>query len=439
MNSKANYTKVSNGSVDNKGDGDNLSNDASSYGSASSLPSSVALSMSNKTTPKPSPVHTRTVLKYSDKNTRYIFEQKLADSTYDEDQLTSNSLELHFYVFNNQVNKVKEHIDKLKRKHNNQKQTITDNLSIKDLHDNTPLHLCCMLGNLEIAKMLINEGAIVKSRNKQMWTPLNEAISYGDRELIKHTLKKFEEEVDKIMDDTKPKVIEALREMDDFYVEILWDFVSWIPFISRFLPSDVCKLHKLGSKLRIDCTLGDIAQGNKRNPDGTLSKSSESAANSVGATISPFSWQRGDLTFLFDIEKMGTKNSIVFMDNTRKTFTIIDKTAPSEIEHDLDKETDLMLSKEMVFLKLNTKQASFIPTQVGWFSKRDKIEVVNNYNCQFYDVNNLYIVTKLRVEHLSDEELKKKRGKRSQTKTTAQLAEIYEPFGKQRHDWPGQC
>ena len=65
----------------------------------------------------------------------------------------------------------------------------------------------------------------------------------------------------------------------------------------------------------------------------------------------------------------------------------------------------------MVFLKLNTKQASFIPTQVGWFSKRDKIEVVNSYSCQFFDVNNLYIVTKLRVEHLSDEELKKKEEK----------------------------
>lgn len=231
MNSKANYAKVSNGvsiisaGEKNRGDEENLSNDASSYGSASSLPNSVALSINKKTTPKPSPAPTRTVLKYSDKNTRFIFEQKLSDS-YDGDLLASNSLELHFYVFHNQVDKVKEHIDKLKRKHNNQKQTIADNLSIKDLHDNTPLHLCCMLGNLEIAKFLISEGAIVKSRNKQMWTPLNEAISYGDRDLIKHTLKKFEEEVDKIMDDTKPKVIEALLEMDDFYVEILVSLFS---------------------------------------------------------------------------------------------------------------------------------------------------------------------------------------------------------------------
>ncbi len=176
------------------------------------------------------------------------------------------------------------------------------------------------------------------------------------------------------------------------------------------MPSDVCKLHKLGSKLRLDCTLGDIS-GSKRNADGTLNKNSENSANSMGATISPFSWERGDLSFLFDIEKLGDKNSITFMDNVRKTYTIIDKTSQSEFEHDLDKEIDLMLSKEMVFLKLNTKAADFNPCQVGWFSKRDKIEMVNGYNCQFYDVNNLYIVTKLRVEHLSDEELKKREEK----------------------------
>lgn len=225
MNSRANYSRVSNGGGLAADQEDSISNDGSSYGSATSLPSLLPATQPQQPqpqSPKPAPP-TRTVLKYSDRSNRYIFEQKLATS-YDEElqlQLASNSLELHYYVFHNEIKKVKEHIDKLKRKHHNNKQAISESLSIKDLHDNTPLHLCCMLGNLELAKLLINEGAIVKSRNKQMWTPLNEAISYGERELIKFTLKKFEDEVEKIMNDTKPKVIEALLEMDDFYVEIL--------------------------------------------------------------------------------------------------------------------------------------------------------------------------------------------------------------------------
>jgi hypothetical protein len=133
----------------------------------------------------------------------------------------------------------------------------------------------------------------------------------------------------------------------------------------------------------------------------------ESAANSVGASISPFRWDRGDLTFLFDIEKIGSKNSIVFMNNAKRTFLVLDKHQAEE--PDLEREIDLLLAKEMLFVKLNTRQASFVPAQVGWiFNKRDKVEQLNGYLCQFFDVQHLYIVTKLRVEHLSDEELRRR-------------------------------
>lgn len=231
-----------------------------------------------------------------------------------------------------------------------------------------------------------------------MWTPLNEAISFGNRDLIRVTLEKFEKEVEKIVDEAKPKVIDALTEMDDFRVEVKWDFESWIPFVSRFLPSDLCKIRKKGSKLRLDCTLCDMAGAGQ---------DKESAANSVGASISPFRWDRGDLTFLFDIEKIGAKNSIVFMNNTKKTFLVLDKHQAAE--PDLEREIDLLLAKEMIFVKLNTRQASFVPTQVGWiFNKRDKVEQLNGYLCNFFDVQHLYIVTKLRLEHLSEEELKKR-------------------------------
>ena len=168
-----------------------------------------------------------------------------------------------------------------------------------------------MLGRTEIAKLLTSNGAKVKIRNLQMWTPLNEAISFGNRDLVGIVLKKFEQEVETIVDEAKPKVVEALKELDDFYIEVKWDFESWIPFVSRFLPSDTCKIRKKGTKLRLDCTLGDIAAGQS-------GQGKESAANSVGASISPFRWDRGDLSFIFEIEKVGAKNSIIFLNNTKK-------------------------------------------------------------------------------------------------------------------------
>lgn len=336
----------------------------------------------------------RTVISFSAKNNSPV-------SLINE----QNSLDLHQAVFANDIKKVKWLIDRFKRANSKQ---IKEFLSVKDKHENTALHLACMLGHLEITKLLANNGATVKIRNLQMWTPLNEAISYGNRDLVRVVLKKFEKEVETIVDDAKPKVVEALKELDDFYIEVKWDFESWIPFVSRFLPSDTCKIRKKGTKLRLDCTLGDIAAGQS-------GQNKESAANSVGASISPFRWDRGDLSFLFEIEKVGSKNSIVFLNNSKKTYLIVDKHQIAE--PDLEREIDLLLSKEMVFVKLNTKQALFTPTQIGWvFNKRDKIEQLNGYLCHFYDVQHLYIVTKLRVEHLSDEELKKREEKQLKIK-----------------------
>ena len=52
-------------------------------------------------------------------------------------------------------------------------------------------------------------------------------------------------------------------------------FPHTVPFLSRLLPSDVCKVHKCGSKIRMDCTLMDFNE---------------------------MSWQRGDLSFVFNGE-----------------------------------------------------------------------------------------------------------------------------------------
>lgn len=362
----------------------------SSYGSAESDKEKIDY------TEKIMPVNSsRTVLSFSAKNNNALVLNTNGNGENSE-------YELHRLVFFNDISGVRRYIERFIRAN---LKIRSEALSMKDKYENTPLHLACMLGHIEISRLLVLGGATVKIRNKQSWTPLNEAISFGSRDLIRFTLEKFEKEVEQIVDDSKPKIVSALKEMDDFYVEIKWDFESWIPFVSRFLPSDCCKLYKKGSQLRLDCTLGDVTAGSGGGKD--------SAANSVGSSISPFRWERGDLSFLFEIEKVGSKNSIFFMNNNKKTYFVIDSKNHKEFQIDLDKEVDLLLSKEMIFIKLNTKQALFSPTQIGWlgFNKRDKIEVLNGYLCQFFDINNLYIVTKLRVEHLSEEELKKREDK----------------------------
>ncbi|XP_047644614.1 ankyrin repeat domain-containing protein 13C isoform X2 [Phacochoerus africanus] len=90
----------------------------------------------------------------------------------------------------------------------------THNIGQKDNHGNTPLHLAVMLGNKECAHLLLAHNAPVKVKNAQGWSPLAEAISYGDRQMM--------------------------------------------PLLSRILPSDACKIYKQGITIRLDTTLIDF-------------------------------------------------------------------------------------------------------------------------------------------------------------------------------------
>ena len=47
---------------------------------------------------------------------------------------------------------------------------------------NTPLHLAVMMGHRDCVQVLLSHGAGIKLKNAQGWTPVAEAVSYGDRE-----------------------------------------------------------------------------------------------------------------------------------------------------------------------------------------------------------------------------------------------------------------
>jgi ankyrin repeat protein len=51
-------------------------------------------------------------------------------------------------------------------------------LSLRDPHGNTALHLAAMLGRRECVHLLCAHGAPVKIKNKMGWSPLAEAVRY---------------------------------------------------------------------------------------------------------------------------------------------------------------------------------------------------------------------------------------------------------------------
>ena len=52
------------------------------------------------------------------------------------------------------------------------------------------------------------------------------------------------------------RVIERLKKIPDFYVELHWECQSsWIPFLSKIAPSDDFQIWKVGSNIRLDFSL----------------------------------------------------------------------------------------------------------------------------------------------------------------------------------------
>lgn len=318
---------------------------------------------------------------------------------FNNNSLTTNSTELHYTMFSDDTENFNKTISKLKKCL--KKDDLEEKLAAKDQYGNTALHLAVMTGNLEATRLLLETGSKVKIRNEQFWTPLHEAISLGNKEMVKILYQNFLKEVKNEFENSVPMIKISLKEMLDFYVEIKWDFETWIPFVSRFLPSDVCKLYKYGTKIRLDTTLEDVAR---------VAQNSDNSNGEQGG-FNPLNWKRGDLSFIIDIQQEKNKSSVLFLDNNKKTYARIDsrKNDNEELdEESLEKEVEFLLSTEIAHVKLDTSKAEFAVTETGWLSKKPKIDNVNGYLSTFYDIKNLYVVSKVRFEHLSPEELKKK-------------------------------
>uniref|UniRef100_A0A3Q2DUF5 Ankyrin repeat domain-containing protein 13C-like n=1 Tax=Cyprinodon variegatus TaxID=28743 RepID=A0A3Q2DUF5_CYPVA len=236
----------------------------------------------------------------------------------------------------------------------------TKSISQKDVH--------------ECALLLLAHNAPVKIKNAQGWSPLAEAISYGDRQMITAILRKLKQQSRENVEEKRPKLMKALRELGDFYLEVHWDFQSWVPLLSRMLPSDACKIYKQGNNIRLDTTLIDF---------------------------NDMKCQRGDLSFIFNGEAPPSQ-SFVVLDNEAKVYQRIHH---EESEMETEEEVDILMSSDVYSATLSTKSITFSRSQIGWLFREDKTERVGNFMADFYAVNGLVLESRKRREHLSEEDI----------------------------------
>jgi len=255
---------------------------------------------------------------------------------------------------------------------------VKPDLEVKDPHGRTPLMLAVSLGQIECTKLLLDAGANVNTECDG-WTVVQEATATGDQELVQLVLDQRDRQRYSTRIGGIPDLLKKLKDAPDFYVEMTWEFTSWVPLVSRMCPSDTYRVYKRGSSVRVDTTLLGFDQN---------------------------SWVRGSRSYIFTGTNQGAK--FYEIDHDTKQVYIEEM----GIEPDVDslkfstqEQVQHRLSTPLIQTFLDTENISFQRAKGGIFGwGGEKTELVSGMECKVFGANSVEIVTKTRTEHMSAED-----------------------------------
>ncbi|KAI6068396.1 Ankyrin repeat domain-containing protein 13D [Aix galericulata] len=265
-------------------------------------------------------------------------------------------------------------------------------VELMDPRGRTPLELAVSLGHLESARVLLRHNANVGRENANGWTVLQEAVSTGDPEMVQLVLqyRDYQRATRRLAG--IPELLSKLRRASDFYVEMKWEFTSWVPLVSKVCPSDVYRVWKRGESLRVDTTLLGFEH---------------------------MTWQRGRRSYIFKGEEEG---AVVMEVDHDKQVVYTETLALALHEPDLllaamqpsEEHVAGRLTSPIVSTHLDTRNIAFERNKSGiWGWRSEKMEVVSGYEAKVrlvYSASNVELVTKTRTEHLSDQDKSRSKG-----------------------------
>ncbi|XP_060803237.1 ankyrin repeat domain-containing protein 13D [Amyelois transitella] len=281
---------------------------------------------------------------------------------------------IHWLVWNNSHEELRSSLES--------NMFTPEDIEKKDPRGRTPLLLAVTLGHIESVRLLIDAGADVNCE-KDGWTAVQEATATGDAELLSLVLSRRDYQRLHARSGGIPELLHKLSLAPDFYVEMKWEFTSWVPLVSRMCPFDTYKVYKRGGNVRVDTTL--VGFENNR-------------------------WQRGDRTYIF--RGQGRTASLIELDHEAGTSWCeqlqplepgAPPAAPAPPAHALRQR----LTSPLAINYLDTDKISFERNKSGiWGWRQDKTENVNGYECKVFSANNVELVSKTRTEHLPPGERK---------------------------------
>uniref|UniRef100_A0A8D2ZET3 Ankyrin repeat domain 13B n=1 Tax=Scophthalmus maximus TaxID=52904 RepID=A0A8D2ZET3_SCOMX len=291
-------------------------------------------------------------------------------------------------------------------KHRQLEKELATDLESLDPRGRTPLHLAVTLGHLECTRVLLQNGADVSKENRNGWTVLQEAVSTRDPELVRLVLRYRDYQRTAKRLAGIPVLLEQLRQAQDFYVEMKWEFTSWVPLVSRICPSDTYRVWKSGQCLRVDTTLMGFEQ---------------------------MTWQRGNRSFIFrgqdssaEVMEVDHDRQVVFCEtlcvsslaSTDAGLGLLGAVQPS------DEQVAGRLSAPVVTTQLDTRNIAFERNKTGILGWRsEKTEAVNGYEAKVYAASNVELITRTRTDHLSDQNKNKTKGGKTPLQNFLGIAE----------------
>ncbi|XP_046144166.1 ankyrin repeat domain-containing protein 13D isoform X1 [Osmia bicornis bicornis] len=289
---------------------------------------------------------------------------------------------------------------------NNNYVELEEELSSK-LHDiekvdnrgRTPLMLAVTLGYTDCVEVLLQHDANVNTENTQGWTVVQEAVGTGNPELLQMVLARRDYQRYCNRAAGIPELLHKLKQAPDFYVEMKWEFTSWVPLASKMCPSDTYKVYKQGSNVRIDTTLLGFDHAN---------------------------WQRGNRSYVFKGQNDGA--TMMEVDHeTRKVYVEHMKLIDADniqLMEPAEEGVLARLTNPIVTTYIDTEKISFERNKAGlWGWRSDKSEMVNGHECKVFSASNVELITKTRLEHLSEPDKARARAPRTPLQSFLSIAE----------------
>merc|ERR1719188_1308747 len=260
--------------------------------------------------------------------------------------------------------------------------------------------LAVTLGHLEATRVLLKHGSSVNVINKGGWTVVQEAVATGDPELLQLVRERRDRQRYTSRVGGIPDLLQKLKSAPDFYVEMKWEFTSWVPFLSRMCPSDTYRVYKQGSSVRIDTTLLGFDQT---------------------------SWVRGNRTYIFSGKHNGADLYEIDHDTRTVYCEEMKIISPDELESYVQSEEQISarLTTPLVLTFVDTDKINFERSRSGfWGWGGDKTEAVSGYETKVFGANNVELVTRTRTEHLTEEDKKRAKSNKNPLQSFLGMAEV---------------